>query len=68
MQYGELKEKTEEYRQGHSKGSSRMADFLLSEYAREYPDKYEELKFLQRKAVEYQTHCDTHGKGNEENK
>lgn len=68
MQYGELKEKTEEYRQGHSKGASRMADFLLGEFEREYPDKFKELKFLEKKVTEYLIHCDTHGKGNEENK
>lgn len=63
MQYGELKEKTEEYRQGHSKGISRMADFLISEFAREFPEKQEELKFLRSKATEYQMHCDTYGNG-----
>lgn len=40
-----------------------MSDFLISEFAREFPEKHEELKFLQGKAAEYQMHCDTYGNG-----
>lgn len=52
MLYGELSDKDSErarynYSAGHTKGAYRMGRAMLQEYARKYPDKQQELLFLQ---------------------